>query len=496
MRRAPVFSVLTLSILFAALLLLPACDSFLEVEPETFVSTDEFYETPSDIDLAVAGLYANVQTLHNTLQWGFGEFRSDNTSFQFNPADRGGSPFEAIDWFILNADNGNIGAYWSTAYTGIMRSNFILASIEDVTFTDESLKATRTAEAQFFRAYHYFNLIRLYGGVPIVTEPITTPEASAEPRRQPVDAVYSEVIIPDLEASIGALPDQPAQFGRVSSGAARMLLAKAHMWREEWAAAEEQLRSIVNSGQYSLVDDYAEIFVPDNQGSGEVIWPILYVGGNDDGEAGNFMVRFAPFNSGTQVIGSGIEGFGGVGSRSGLNQPTQSLIDAYEEDDLRKDASVREFFLTVEGDTVREAYIEKYCCYMIKAGQESTNWPVYRYADVLLMLAEALLEQGNAGEAVGFVNQVRMRAGLDPLGTLTEEALRQERRVELAFENHRWFDLVRWGIAQERMQAHGDEQKALKPDIIPPEAYTDIRTVIAIPAAEVRTWGYEQNEGW
>ena len=482
--------------LLLAALLVPACDSFLEVEPETFVSTDDFYENESQVALAVNGLYADLQSLYGTLQWAYGEFRSDNTSFQFNPNDRGGSPFEAIDWFLLSADNGNIAAYWNNAYNGIARANFILASVEDVPFTDESVKAERTAEAKFFRAFYYFNLVRLYTDVPIVTEPVTSPGVAAEFQRRPVEEVYSQVILPDLQEAIDGLPDVAAPFGRLTKGAARTLLAKAYLEREDWAAAEEQLRAIVDSGQYMLLADYADVFVPGNANNAEIIFSIQYVGGNDDGEDGSFMVRFAPFNSGTQVIGQGVEGFGGVGSRSGLNQPTESLIDAYEEGDVRKAASLSTFFLTAEGDTVREAYIEKYCCYMVKAGQESTNWPVFRYADVLLMLAEALLEQGNAGEGLTYLNEVRARAGLEGLAALTEEALRQERRVELAFENHRWFDLVRWGIAEETMRAHGEQQKALRPDIIPPEAYTTISTRLAIPAAEVQAWGYEQNPEW
>ena len=493
MRRTP-----ATALLLAALLLLPACDGFLEVEPETFVSTDDFYENESQVTLAVNGLYADVQSLYATLQWAYGEFRSDNTTFQFNPDDRGGAPFEAIDWFLLSPDSPDIANYWNNAYNGIARANFILASIDDVPFTDEPVKAERTAEAEFFRAFHYFNLVRLYGDVPIVTEPVTSPSASAEFQRRPVEEVYDQVILPDLQAAVAGLPDVAAPFGRLTRGAARALLAKAHLEREDWAAAEEPLRAIVNSGQYMLLENYADVFDPGNANNAEIIFSIQYVGGNDDGEDGSFMVRFAPFNSGTQVIGQGVEGFGGVGSRSGLNQPTQSMIDAYEEGDVRKAASVGAFAVrSDQGDTTAvEPYIEKYCCYMVKAGQESTNWPVFRYADVLLMLAEALLEQGNAGEGLTYVNEVRARAGLEGLAALTEEALRQERRVELAFENHRWFDLVRWGIAEETMRAHGEQQKALKPDIIPPEAYTTISTRLAIPAAEVQAWNYEQNPEW
>ena len=486
------------ALLLAVLLLVPACDSFLEVEPETFVSTDDFYENESQVALAVNGLYADLQGLYGTLQWAYGEFRSDNTSFQFNPNDRGGSSFEAIDWFLLSADNGNIAGYWNNAYNGIARANFILASIEDVPFQDEAAKAQRAAEARFFRAFHYFNLVRLFTDVPIVTEPVVSPAASAEFQRQPVEEVYNQVILPDLQDAVAGLPDVAMPFGRLTKGAARTLLAKAYLEREDWAAAEEQLRAIVASGQYMLLPNYADIFVPSNANNAEIIFSIQYVGGNDDGEDGSFMVRFAPFNSGTQVIGQGVEGFNGVGSRSGLNQPTQSIIDAYEEGDVRKAASVGEFaVVSPEGETTAvEPYIEKYCCYMVKAGQESTNWPVFRYADVLLMLAEALLEQGNAAEGLTYVNEVRARAGLDGLAALTEEALWQERRVELAFENHRWFDLVRWGIAEETMRAHGEQQKALKPGIIPPEAYVNISTRLAIPAAEVQAWGYEQNQEW
>lgn len=492
--------IILIGTLVSTLCLVAACDGFLQVEPETFVSSESFYENESQIRLAVNGLYANVQSLHNQLQWTFSEMRSDNTSFQYNPGNRGRVEHEDADLFLMDAGNRFVESYWDISYNGISRANNILTSIGEVSFQDEGTELTRTGEAQFFRAFHYFNLVRLYGRIPIVTEPLTSPEEAGQPQRASIDSVYEQVIIPGALNAIENLPESysSSQRGRITKGAARTLLAKTYMVREAWNDAEGQLRAIVESGQYRLLDDYGAIFEPSNKNNDEIVFSVQYLGGEDNGEASDFMsgqLGFAPYNSGTAVIGTGVEGFTGVHTTAGRNQPTQDMIEAYENGDERKPASMKTFFVTTEGDTVHEAYINKYCCHMVKAGQENVNWPVYRYADVLLMLSEALFRQGQVGEARTHINQVRERADLDPLSTLDEEAIRRERRVELAFENHRWFDLLRWNIAEGVLQDHGEGQKELK-EPLPSEAYTNIRTLLPIPDEEVQSFGYEQNPGY
>ena len=475
-------------------------DDFLDIQPETFTTAEDFYQTPEQIELAVNGIYGVVQQLHDQQQWAFGEFRSDNTSFQYNPGDRGRADFEAIDEFTMTSDNPNILSYWTIAYGGVSRSNQVLTNIEGVTFNDEQEQRTRTGEAQFFRAFNYFNLVRLYGEVPIITTPITVPEEAAQLDRRPVEEVY-ELIIQDAQDAISNLPDSYSgtDVGRITSGAARTLLAKVHMTQGNFAEAVPILQAITG---YSLLPNYEQIYNPANKNHAESIFEIQYFGGNNLGEASDFMsgnFGFFPYNSGDNLVD-----FGSVSGLAGYNIPTSDMINAYEAGDLRRPVSVAYYTFAVDSVTNDSVpYINKYNYPLLDINREDVNWPVYRYADVLLMLAESLNEQGYPNQpAFDLLNQVRNRAGLPALTAADvdsqeafREAIAQERRVELAFENHRWFDLLRTDRAVSVMQAHGVQQKAEK-GTVSANAYTDIRTLLAIPAEEVRRWGYEQNSGW
>ena len=483
----------------AALVLVAGCD-VLDPDPP-FPTTANYYQTEDQIELAVVGLYSTPRDLHNTLQWAFGEMRSDNTSFQFNAADRGGSDFEAIDEFTMSADNGAIAGYWNTAYNGIAQANYVLRSIDDVSFGDEARRGARKAEALFMRAWLHFQLVRLYGDVPLVLETLTARDEAVARQRDPVDVVYTEGVIPDLDQAVALLQGfSQTDPGRITEGAARTLLADVHMTRRDWAAAVAQLEAVTRLG-YALEADYADVFDPANKNGPESIWEVQYTANPELGQASGFTKRFAPFNSGRDVI-SNPNAPVAVSTQSGRNQPTDDLIEAYEEGDLRFPVSVGVYEdgdAAFDDETTAEPYVNKYNFGLNDTGQEDTNWPVYRYGGVLLMLAESLVEAGRAGEAQPYLDAVRGRAGLAPVPA-TREAIRDERRVELAFENQRWFDLLRWGTAEERMRAHGEQQKAEKgvqpTGAVAPGAYTTVRTLLAIPAGQVMTYGYRQNPGW
>ena len=212
---------------------------------------------------------------------------------------------------------------------------------------------------------------------------------------------------------------------------------------------------------YDLMPDYADVFSPALKNNVESVFEIQYQADNDLGEQSNFMYVFAPRSSGSAIVGFAGQGLGG------RNVPTKNMIAAYEAGDLRKDVSLQEGY-TKDGVFYPVPYVNKFNHPHTIAGRTNDNWPIYRYADVLLMLAEAVNEATGPGtEAEGYLNEVRDRAGLDPLNGLGKDAFAtavlKERRVELAFENHRWFDLTRTMTPAELatfMNAHGTEEKA------------------------------------
>lgn len=504
-------------ILLSFLFFLISCsEKFLEIEPETFVAPEYYYSSESQVELASNALYAAVQTLHKSRMWWIGELRSDNTTWPKPGMLYGDEQADEFDEFCMSADHQFMDGFWSSAYNGIMRSNYMIKYMDNATFSDEAIRDTRMGEALFFRAWYYFNLVRMFGDVPLVTEPVTSPETAAQYQREPLGNIYDQVIIPDALAAIDLLPDAYTgdDVGRVTSGAARTLLAKVYMTLGNFQEAVTLCQAITQM-DYELLPSYESIFNPDNKNHEESIFEIQFLGSDANGEYSTFMQMFGPYSSGTNVYGADMEGFGGLGLSSGYNQPTTSMINAYEDGDLRKDISLKEYWINqTTGDTTWEAYINKYNYPMVKLGQEDVNWPVYRYADVLLMLAESLNEIGFPNQqAFNLLNQVRSRAGLpdktqgnaDPALAVNSQdefrtAVAQERRVELAFENHRWFDLLRTDKAVEVMTAHGVEEKNL-PDpedhpYLGDDAYLTIRTLLAIPAMEVLSWGYTQNEGW
>ena len=490
----------TIYIILLAALCLTNCDNFLEVAPETRFIPENFFSTEEEIDRGLAAVYAGNRALHNEQQWRFGEFRADNASFQFNAGDRGGIAVEEIDEFLMAPDNGTISRYWNRAYDQIGRCSFVLENIDNVDFSSNPVRQYRKGEALFLRSWFYFNLVRLWGDVPFVTSTVSSLEESLElefTSRVSSEVVYDS-IFEDAQTAIDFLPvTHEDDIGRATRGAALMLKAKMHMARQEFTEAIPLLQEITTLG-YELLDDYESIFNPANKNHVESIFEIQY--SFDLGQSSNFITAFVPFNSGGDLLE-----FGVANSQAGKNQPTQDLIDLFEEGDVRKDVTVA-FYLT-ETDTI--PYLNKYNYPLLNNNSQDVNWPMFRYADALLMLAECLNEvNGLDQNAIGIVNLIRLRAGVPPLSDASADpnlvvataedlraAIARERRLELAFENHRWFDLVRTGRAVEVMTAHGEREKAEKTNVSP-NAYTNIRTLLGIPTNQVLQFGYRQNEGW
>ncbi|SDM31033.1 RagB/SusD family nutrient uptake outer membrane protein [Kriegella aquimaris] len=449
------------------LVFLGCSDEFLDVTPNHYLTEGNFYQTEEDFDQALLGVYGSLQDYALSAHF-LEEGRSDNTTYD-NLLDQGslggGRQYGFLDQFKMTSDAGPISDAWNTIYSAIKDCNVTLFYLNKAEIDPVSAKSME-AELRFFRAFYHFIAVRYWGDVPLLIEPVNSAEDAFALERNSIADVY-QAIVQDAEFAISNLPPGYAgnDVGRVTKGAARMLLAKAYLTRGDYSNAQNQLNNIIGSNEYDLLANYADVFDPTNKNHPESILEVQFKEGAE-GESSNFIYQFAPVGSrGVVVLGPE--------SAPGRNIPTTDLVEAYEANDIRKDISVAYF----DRDPSPLYYINKYNHDTDPDFSRSPdNWPVYRYADVLLMLAEAINEQSyQTGTPFDMLNRVRLRAGLPEL-TPTDlpdqesfrNAIAQERRVELAFENHRWFDLVRTGKAIEVITAYGIKEKA-NPTLVPPD---------------------------
>jgi len=501
------------------LFLLNSCsDDFLNISPETNLTDGSFFKTESHFELALVGAYLPLRGLVDPGLY-MDEMRSDNTFFRYYAPNRGPANWveDIIQWTDQSQTTVVNNRYYNN-YTGISRTNAITSRIENAGLNDES-KNRILGETLFLRAFYYFDLVTHYGGVPLYLEEVIDEETSYQPRAT-AEAVYSQ-IISDLNSAIPNLPVATTfpQSGRATKGAAKMLLAKVYMSKpsREYSLAETELREITNMN-YELLDNYADVFDPTNKNHRESIFEVQFKEG-DDGQQSNFLYTMLPKTADTKV-------FTGISvnnvTTGGWNVPNQEFIDSYEEDDLRLKASIKILEGTLNGG---DPYFDPVICLAIKEVGEYTpesgkvyfpfvskylhgpytrpnntgeNWPVFRYADALLLLAECLVQQNKNDDARPYLNEVRDRADLPDLDEATLENVLNERRHELAFENHRWTDLIRTGKAIKVMTAYGQNMKA-QFDFLPANSFNvnENRLIYPIPYRETQVNPeLDQNPGY
>lgn len=465
-------------------------DDFLVTTDPTRIGTDLFYKTEPQFLQALNGVYGQLQQI-TSAAYIFQEFPSDNTTLDFNPLDRGGAAgWEAFEFSTVNQGNGEISNVWNQYYSALYNTNYTLEKLSTSTL-DAAAKGPIEGQLKFLRAYFYFHLVQYFGDVVLVTNTLANPNQAFDLLRSPQADVWAQ-IEKDLNEAITLLPaTYPAsQTGRVTKGAALGILGKVYLTQKKYADAVTTLKQVTG---YTLNPLYADNFNPARKNGPESIFEIQYQGGNDLGEWSNFAYVFAP-----RLSAGAITGFANT-APAGRNIPTNDLIAAYEPGDLRKDVSLKTSY-TLNGTVVNIPYIIKYTYPHTLTGRTDNNWPVLRYADVLLMLAESINEAtGPSAEAFGYLNQVRKRAGLaDKTGldkVAFRDAIMKERRVELAFENHRWFDLRRTKTPAELaafMNAYGAKEKA-KPTVdrggiafnAQDYVYTENEYYLPIPAPQI-----------
>jgi len=433
------------------ILLLGSCKkSFLELAPPSNANVQSFYKTAQDIEQGVNAAYSTLQLdgQYKYAYWELAETRSDNS---MNWDGAGNFPDAEIDQFKETSANALITAAWVDTYHGILLCNVVLDRIGPIPM-DETLRGRYIGEAKFLRALMYFNLVRIYGDVPLVTsETKSVSEGYAQPRIA-VATVYDQ-IISDLSDAEQKLPLSytGANIGRATKGAAKGLLGEVYLTKKDYANAQTKLKEVIDLAAYQLLPNYADLWKTANANNIESLFEVQFHKGGL-GTGSNYYEQFAPRNSGTVITG--------LGFAQGRNIPTADVYKAYENNDLRKNISIATSYV-LNGATVNDMYTLKFRDAPYVDGDADNHWPVLRYADVLLMYAEAINEKSSGPDANAYkaVNDVRARAGLPVLAAgLTHDAfalaVEHERQVELAFEGHRWFDLVRTGRALTVMNAH------------------------------------------
>ncbi|PRY09681.1 putative outer membrane starch-binding protein [Pontibacter ummariensis] len=446
-------------------------EDFLDVEPEGVPVGEDFFVTGEHAMQAVNSIYGNLREWNNIAfaHLAITTITSDNAEKGSVPGDAGF--LDNFDNLTVTPTEGQLNGYWNGQYQGINLANQVLTNVPQINM-DESLKARLLAEAKFFRAYHYFNLVRAFGGVPLrLSVPLPgeqeDPEQLNLPRASKED-VYAQ-IVEDLREAAQVLPVNydAANEGRATKGAALGMLAKVQLYQKNWQEVLDLTEQIMGLG-YSLTPNYYDIFRISGENNNESIFEI---------QAATIPGNCGASNSQWAEV-QGVRGQFGWG----FVEPTQDLVEAYEEGDERLDATI--LFrgeTTPEGDVISEsapnprynqkAYVPSFVTNECGYGRDQ-NIRILRFAEVLLMHAEAANELGRTEQALETLNMVRVRAGLEPIESATQEELRnliwQERRVELALENgDRFFDLVRQGRAAEVLQALGKNFVEGKNEVFP-----------------------------
>jgi len=417
-------------IFIAILVIAGACtDTLLELEPQSAATSASYYQNANDFNTALLVVYDNLQSQVND-HFELIEYRSDNL---FIAAPTAGSQDRYnLDRFVETTANELVLDYWETLYKGISRSNDIISRIDDVDF-DADLKARYVGEARFLRAFNYFNLVRLWGDVPLVLSPLG-PESALSKGRDASTEVYN-AIFEDLTYAVENLPEQheSADLGRVTSYAAQGLLAKVHLTLGNWNEASNELDAIITSSQYGLMPGILDVFDVNNELNNEVL----------------FAIRFNK-----EIVGEG-HGRWFANSDPVTSNPTnQTLLDAYVSGDSRSDAIA---FTQIGTSFLLNKFLDEQSIVTNRVGND---YILLRYADVVLMQAEALNEIAYSpnGPAFTLLNSIRSRAGVPDL-TSTDlgnqeqfrAAVLKERWLEFPFEGQRWYDLIRTGTAEEQI---------------------------------------------
>ena len=438
-----------------------ACDDYLDVDARENIAAEDSQAnlTPEQFVNGIYGMMTEWDYAFSYL--GVTEIISDNADKGSSPSDSGGDKGFLDNLQFTSGNAGSVGAMWTNWYKSIGRATISIDYTENFGLTDEAYKNRLIGEAKFLRAYHYFFLVRAFGDVPLQHVDLVN--------RVPKNEVY-DYIKQDLLEAIQVLPEKSGyattDLGRATKGAAKALLSKVYLYQRDWQNAYDYSNQVISSGEYGLESDYAVLWRASSENGIESIFEVQ--------ARGQAIAHGVQQYSETQ----GARGTSGWGW--GFNTPSQNLLDAFnaEGDAIRRDATIIFAGETLwDGRVVSPAvenpvYNEKaYSSANAGAGDGDKNIRVLRLAEIYLIRAEAANELGNSSVALSSLNMVRNRVNLADVTTTNQNDLRlaiwKERRLELAFEHDRWFDLNRTGQAEAAMTANGKQYVTGRHELFP-----------------------------
>lgn len=485
MKRFPYKAIIGL---FLITVPLSSCDGDLDVDPQHIQNEEDFLNNPDNAVQLVNGVY-NKMLNYNMYSFSW----IGMTSITSDDADKGstvsdtGTDKHKMDNLTFEASDISFADVWEGRYEGVYRANNAIFYLDQLQI-DESLKNRLIGEVKFLRAFWYFDLVRCFGGVPVVVERIDLNDVEAINSivftKKTKEEVYAQIEL-DLQDAIAKLPLKsqygPNDLGRATKGAAQALLAKAYLYQQKWTDAYNMSGEVIASGEYDLMDNYADVWREVGENQEESIFEVQ------------------------ATLTRGMTGYTDVqGPRGtpdlgwGFNTPSIGLVNSYEEGDLRRDATVM-FVPGVLWDGFIAPSTWNNPRYNYKAyqssiaeswngnkGETAKNLRLLKFSDVMLIRAEAAFQAGMTGEAEDLINELRLRAGLDEKTGITLQDVYNERRWEMAMEHDRWFDLVRTGQAAAAMTAVGKTFVTGKHEVFP------------IPQAQIMASGGRliQNNGY
>lgn len=472
--------------IFLITLLVSCSDEFLDRKPKGNLTSDTFFENEEQAIWAVNAIYANFRS------WEYcGLPYLGATDIISDDADKGstendGPYLNEMDQFLFNPTNETFSTIWKGHYRTISRANIAINRIPAVQMP-ETLKARILGEAKFLRAFNYFRLVQWFGDLPLITSELTD-DVYFTQKRSPKEDVYKQ-IEKDLLDAISSLPERSKytaeNLGRATKGAAKGILAKLYMLQNKYTEALNLCEEIISSNEYSLLQSYGQIFTAQGENGSESIF-----------EIGAVALQASIVGSGATPYNM-VQGVRGVPNLGwGFNRPSDDLISNYESGDPRRQATIiyvgevlpdGQTIVQDNPEILNERFNQK--AWVGRHAGLQDNGPgnirILRLADIILLAAEAANELGQTDKSLQYINIIRKRARsnnnfiLKDLTTTDNSKLRQEirreRRSELALEQHRWFDLLRWGIAEEVMTKLGKGFIAPKHEVFPlPQTEIDL----------------------
>ncbi|MFD2036309.1 RagB/SusD family nutrient uptake outer membrane protein [Belliella marina] len=448
--KNPIYNNLKYIVVLSGILFTSSCADFLEEKNESNYTQENYFQTPEHAEAAINHLYSSLRFISDGAgTYGESPFMSLEFPTGLVNTEVGQSQFNnTLRNLTTNSENNYFNVWWEQSYRAIANANLAIERIPDI-LMNETTQQNLIAEAHFMRAFHYFNLVRLFGDIPLITVPVDADSDLLYPSRSPQESIY-ELIVADLQTAEESGIPASTTNGRISQGAIKSLLAQVYLTmagyplqagNEYYSLAAQKAKEVIDQGTYSLFETYDELHDPSVQLTGEIIFKNQYlIGFATSGMTPWLLPR-------SRNISQFSDEFGAM-------YPTPAFINSHESEDLR--IAERGFYYTSypsinnpdQEVSFGGHYIYKYFDEeaVLNTAQSELGFTFIRYAEVLLTFAEAEFEaNGATPEVLDAINQIRGRAALSPYteGGLTREAIWKERFHELAFENKTWFDMVR-----------------------------------------------------